>query len=177
MRILEQDFARKQQQFDAKKEHYWAMVQAGQLTTEQFLQGVRQDRMTALQGYAEGMNMMLDQYQTEQAALAQHAQSIYDAINTQIGLDMAALGIAEQQYQQAIAPSLDKLDAAITGYQAEATDAGLDLGFAEFELGLLEDQKADDEEERRIRRDNWGMVFDAIKTIGSVASTVAAIGG
>lgn len=116
--FMQQDFERKAMQFEAMKDQLWQQVQAGVMTTEQFLDNVREDRMNALQGYAAGMNQTLQKYQTdigayssEVQALGAHADSMYKAIMVDIGIDQAALDYATSMYDAQIQPLINEMTA------------------------------------------------------------------
>jgi hypothetical protein len=115
--MMQEEFQRKSMQYQAKTQEYGMLLESGQINANQYMEGLRADRMGALQGYAQEMSLMLEQYGTETQAMAQHAQTIYEAINSQVGIGQAAIDEADALLEQAMSGPMSELQTQLLGLE------------------------------------------------------------
>lgn len=130
--IMQEDFQRKTMQYESLKDQLWNQVQAGTISQEQFLQGIRQDRMSALQGYAMGMDQVMQKYHmelmaytTDLDALRSEAGAIMDLISAQLGVDQAAISTFETLMAAEINPLIAQFDSLAGILSLQMQDAQL----------------------------------------------------
>lgn len=135
VQIIEENFQRQMINYENLKDRYYKEVQLGNMTSQQYIEALRQDRYTALQGYAQGIASVQQAYANETAALANHANIIYESINAQLGINVQAIEFAQAQYDMHMQPFLDSLNAEMTGLGAAQTGFNMDLSLREFQMG------------------------------------------
>lgn len=116
--ILQEDQARKQYNYEAKWDRYNTMLQMGQITQQQYMDGLRSDRMNALQGYASQIDAMSRNYTAEVDGLRAHADIMYNTLMADLGISQAALDFGNNWYQSQIAPYLNQIQAYTAGISA-----------------------------------------------------------
>ncbi len=123
--IQQEDSERRQAEYDSKLQLWTQMVEQGQMTQQQYLDNVRADRTLALQTAATELSAIYEQnqqymqmYEADLSAFNTYAQSVYDSINAQLGIDQAAMDTASELYNQALQPYIT----ALTEWETQMTE-------------------------------------------------------
>lgn len=114
---LEANFERQMVNYENKRQNYEYLVATGQASEQEYLAGVRADKVNAFQAYAQGATMVMQQRQLDLQTQQAHAQTIYNSINASMGISQHAIDTANQMYEQAVAPYMDQMNASLS--QAE----------------------------------------------------------
>lgn len=140
--IQQEDADRRQQEYEAKSKTWAAMWQAGQMTQQQFLENIRQDRSLALQTTATEISAImqknqqyLQMYGADLQAFELYANTVFNSINAEMGLDQHVLDMTSELYNQALAPyaaALVEYDKQFAAYQQD---------YAEFWNAQILDQQ------------------------------------
>lgn len=117
--MIEADFERRQINYDHKRQNYAMMVQSGMATQQEYLQGVRADKVNALQGYAQGMSNLYQERQLDLQAQELHAQTIYNSVNLSLGVSEHATQQAAERYEQSVKPYTDLMASALSELTAD----------------------------------------------------------
>lgn len=110
--IAERDFQMKEMQFNQKQDSYRSLLESGMINQQQYEQGLRSDRLSALEGYAELHSQAIAENEQDMAGKIQHANNIYTHINTQLGVEQGEIERIKAQYDLTITPIIDRANLA-----------------------------------------------------------------
>lgn len=109
--IMEEDAARRQQNYENKFRTWSTMFQQNQMGTQQFLDNIRQNRSMEMQVIAAQASTVLQQnqqylqeYTADLNAANFYIQAKFDSITTQLGMDTAIYDQLADMYAVALAP-------------------------------------------------------------------------
>jgi hypothetical protein len=132
--IANEDWERKNAEFQVKDAQLNALVASGQISNQQYLEAYQNNRAMALQGYAKQVDNILQQnqevfqmYSADQQAVAATLQNMYAGLQASMGLDQFALAEAETMYMNQIMPFLIQLDILTQEEMAEMQQRALDI--------------------------------------------------
>jgi coproporphyrinogen III oxidase-like Fe-S oxidoreductase len=92
------------------------MVGAGMAGAEQYATQLQNQRLTAIQGYAQQLTTLATENQQYMTAFDQHAAAVYNSLMTDLGLEKAAMDQSFEWYAQYITPQLDQMSMELTEY-------------------------------------------------------------
>lgn len=118
LQIIQEDQARRQYNFESKRDQYNQMLQAGQITQQQYMEGLRADRLGALQGYASQMESLTRGFGAEIEGLRSHADIMYNTLMTDLGISQSAVDFASNWFDSQIQPYLAQVQAYTAGVTA-----------------------------------------------------------
>lgn len=119
----------------AQGERYDRMLAQGQVAYQDYLTMKQQMVGTALQGYFQQANLMLETYQTEWNAIGQQAQMVIDAASLSMGTDEHVLNMTRQTFEAMLEPYLAQL-----GFEnLEAMNEAIRQGTLDANLGVFVD--------------------------------------
>ena len=156
--IVDEDFQRQMANFESKKAFYDQLVQTGQIGSAQYMEMLQQGKAQAMTGYATGISTVLAQnqeyfqmYQADFNALASGVQNQYNAIQAELGVDMA---FAEQIQAD--------LDLFYYDYNKQLERYALELGA--WDIQVQAQLAADAEDDSGI----WGTIFGGIAIVAGI---------
>lgn len=134
--VAEKDLQMKQYQFEQKKDQYNQMLQAGMINQQQFEEGIRSDRLSALQGYAQLHAQATTERSQDLEAKKAHAQNIYNAINAELGVQQQDINRLKADYELYINPIMDELQiqSGLLGNAGTAYSIGRQRAFDDLAL-------------------------------------------
>jgi epoxyqueuosine reductase QueG len=151
--MQEYNLAKSQQEYENIMSQYNMLQQSGSAQAQQFHELAYANRMAALQGYADQMDQMLEEYGMHLEEIQTHADLTYQSIMTSMGYD--------QQLMQQIATEY------MTELQPLLTQLGIDLDQIAIqfqEQALL--QQASEQEEASF----WNTISQILKIGGFILS-------
>lgn len=116
--IVQEDQARRQYNFEQKRDRYSQLLQTGQVTQQQYMEGLRADRMSALQGYASQIDAMTRSYGAEIEGIRAHADIMYNTLMADLGISQAAVDFGNNWFDSQIQPYLAQIQAYTSGMTA-----------------------------------------------------------
>jgi len=123
MQRLEYEAAQQQVAF----QQYLAMADMGTGQQAQFHELAFQNRMGALQAYAQQATMIMEQYGTELEGMQIHANMMYQSIMADMGYEQFVTDQILANYELEIMPILTELDLLMTEYELiDSQPSGLD---------------------------------------------------
>lgn len=118
LKMAEQDLLMRQIEYEAMNNRLAQMQAQGLAVQEQYLNQLQANRYEALQAYAQNLTAVIEtnkayfqMYGQDLEAMKLHADTVYQTIMADIGIDQAAMERANQAYEAYMAPYLDALDA------------------------------------------------------------------
>jgi hypothetical protein len=118
LKLAEQDLLMRQMEYEAMSNRLAQMQAQGLAVQEQYLNQLQANRYEALQAYAQNLTAVIEtnknyfqMYGQDLEALKTHADTVYQSIMAEVGVDQAAMERANQAYEAYMAPYLDALDA------------------------------------------------------------------
>lgn len=144
LKLAEQDLLMRQIEYEAMSNRLAQMQAQGLAVQEQYLTQLTNNRMGALQAYAQNLTAIIatneayfQMYGQDLEAIQIHANTVYQSIMAEIGVDQAAMERANEAYEQYMAPYLDELNAWYMKEQLRLAGAGVGgEGLASFGAGL-----------------------------------------
>ena len=104
LELLTQDLMLKQAEYDALSNRYEQLFNMGQITIGQYSSALRENRMAAIQGYAQQITTMAQQNQQNLQAYETHAQVMYNNLMADLGVSKGLLDEAAAHYEMYMAP-------------------------------------------------------------------------
>jgi hypothetical protein len=153
LKMQEYNLAKSQQEYENIMSQYNMLQQSGSAQAQQFHELAYANRMAALQGYADQMDQMLEEYGMHLEEIQTHADLTYQSIMASMGYD--------QQLMQQIATEY------MTELQPLLTQLGIDLDQMAMEFNedaLL--QQASEQEEASF----WNTISQILKIGGFILS-------
>ncbi len=105
--LMNMDYARKLDEFDRKAQLYKDAMDRGEITIQNFMDAYKNNRLSALQGFASQVSTIMSQnqqylnmYTSDLDKVRTNAQIVYQSVSTELGIDEAA--------QQQIKDAFDK---------------------------------------------------------------------
>ena len=108
--IANQDFARKMAQQETQTAAYFQAYQTGSMSATQFLQTKWSGIQSALGGYYQQANLMLQEYGAEVQTIAAQAEMIRDTALMEVGIDSQIYEQMNQEFEMAMAPYYVELE-------------------------------------------------------------------
>jgi len=133
--MLNTDFLRKQAEYESLAKRTEQLFNMGQITSQQYLDTLRQDRLSALQGYAQAISAYTAQNQTEIAAFTAHADVIYKSIMADLGINESMLNDSQQFYEMYMAPYYTELEKWSIQEEADAVRAAKNMNQGSMIIG------------------------------------------
>ena len=148
--IVNADFARRETNYNELKDRLGMLWEERRLTTDSYRDGIREDRVAAITGYANGVlgmieqnDQLLNQYSKDLTSIQMQANIANTLINAELGLDEYTASAVAEAYNEHLKPgmeawqiSLAALDADVAAQVAlhpPAVDYGMNAG----ELGAV----------------------------------------
>ncbi len=123
LELTTQDNMVKQAEYDALKARYDTMYQMQQVTVGEYVNALSQNRLAALQGYAQQITAQAQQNQTNIAEYEAHAQVMYQTIMAQLGVDEGLLSQAQDYFEMYMAPTYAELEKQVLQSQVDESKA------------------------------------------------------
>jgi len=133
MELMNKDLATRQTEYDALNDRWKSMYNMGQMTAQQYMDNIRQNRVDALTAYAQQLStyisqnqLMLEQYQTDLQATQLHASTVYQSIMADLGVSESLMNQLNEQYEMYMAPYYAELEQYAVQVQAQQNQQALD---------------------------------------------------
>jgi hypothetical protein len=133
MELMNKDLATRQTEYDALNDRWKSMYNMGQMTAQQYMDNIRQNRTDALTAYAQQLStyisqnqLMLEQYQTDLQATQLHASTVYQSIMADLGVSESLMNQLNEQYEMYMAPYYAELEQYAVQVQAQQNQQALD---------------------------------------------------
>lgn len=117
LKFMEANLARAQVETSALMGRYESLAQQGLAGAEQYLQQAQNYAGMALQGYATQLSSLVQQNSQYIDLYSQHAQQVYNSIMADMGFDEHAMNMAQESYEQYMAPFLDDFQMQLAEYE------------------------------------------------------------
>lgn len=130
LEISNEEIRRQERAQETSFDQWERMVAAGTMSQGEYLRLLNESKSMAFEGYALQVNTMmlknqqyLQEYTADLNAIGMSIDSIYAAINMEIGIDEKAMRDIERQYQMELAPIIAQMDIALTNIQLAEAEA------------------------------------------------------
>ena len=167
--LLQQDMLRQKENYDALKERYQFSVGATADIKAQHMQELIQVRTAAAQEMSNRISLLTDQYQAESSALSSWTQSMYTAMEMDLGLQQHVMDQMDDAYERALRPYLDEIQT----LSAEATIKALE---SQADLTDAQAQAVRDAQARLDQEQQGEDVGNFFTTVGGVLEDIPTIG-
>ena len=170
--LLQQDMLRQKENYDALKERYQFSVGATADIKAQHMQELIQVRTAAAQEMSNRISLLTDQYQAESSALSNWTQSMYTAMEMDLGLQQHVMDQMDDAYERELRPHLDKIQT----LSAEATIKALEsqVGLTDAQAQAVSDAQARLEQQQQ--SEDVGNFFDVAGDLMMLIPNVGWIG-
>jgi len=118
LKYMEGNLLRSQVEFQALQGRYEGMVAAGTRAAGQYADMLVNNRMGALQGYAQQLDTLAQQNSQYIDLYKQHSQQMYNSIMADMGFDAHTMEMAAEAYEAYVTPALDKFEMDLQSYNA-----------------------------------------------------------
>lgn len=116
LELINNDWAKKQLEYQALKDQRDFLVQGGMAGAEQFTQQLNEMWGQSMQGYAQQISTLSQENQQYMQQFEQHAEAVYKSMMADIGVNEAAMNASYELYAQAMLPKTDaEFQAALKG--------------------------------------------------------------
>ena len=167
--LLQQDMLRQKENYDALAERYQFTVGATADIKAQHMQELIQVRTASAQEMSNRISLLTDQYQAESAALASWTQSMYTAMEMDLGLQQHVMDQMDDAYERALRPYLDEIQT----LSAEATIKALE---SQVDLTDAQAQAVRDAQGRLDQEQQGEDVGNFFTTVGGLLEDIPTIG-
>jgi hypothetical protein len=137
MTLLNANMARQETEYAALWGRWDSLFNMGQMTTQQYLDNINQNRVNALQGYAQEISTLvqqnqltLAQYSADLQAAETHANIAYQSIMADMGVTESAISSMQGYYEMYMAPYYAELERWALQEESDAADS------AQMQTGL-----------------------------------------
>ena len=177
--LLQQDMLRQKENYDALKERYQFSVGATADIKAQHMQELIQVRTAAAQEMSNRISLLTDQYQAESSALSSWTQSMYTAMEMDLGLQQHVMDQMDDAYEREVRPHLDKIQALSTEAVSKALESQVNLTDAQAQA--VRDAQANlDKQQQDEDVGNFfngaGDIIGLIPTLGWLGTALKAFG-
>ena len=111
------DMATKQSEYDALMGRWDQLYKQKEMTTQELVDNIQENRMNALTGYAQEISVLVQQnqltlqaYQSDLAATQLHAETVYKGIMADMGVSESMMSQMQDEYEMYMAPYYAELD-------------------------------------------------------------------
>lgn len=117
MELMNKDLAMKQAEYDALQSRWESLYNMGQMTAAQYMDNLRQNRVSALTAYAQELTafvaqnqLVLQHYSADLQAAQLHAEITYQGIMADLGISESLMNQMNEQYEMYMAPYYAELE-------------------------------------------------------------------
>ncbi len=142
MERINTDLAMRETEYEALRSRWETLYNAGEMSAQQYIENVTNNRTLALQGYAQEISTMFQQnaqdislYEADIAAAQAHAQIVYQGIMADIGVSEAVLSDMQAHYEMYMAPYYAELERWALEQQVKQSDQAAFLDGAGLAVG------------------------------------------
>jgi len=121
------DMATKQSEYDALMGRWDQLYKQKEMTTQELVDNIQENRMNALTGYAQEISVLVQQnqltlqaYQADLAATQLHAETVYKGIMADMGVSESMMSQMQDEYEMYMAPYYAELERYAIDAQIEA---------------------------------------------------------
>ena len=138
------DMATKQSEYDALMGRWDQLYKQKEMTTQELVDNIQENRMNALTGYAQEISVLVQQnqltlqaYQADLAATQLHAETVYKGIMADMGVSESMMSQMQDEYEMYMAPYYAELERYAIDAQIEAQKQGAKMQQTAMVVGAI----------------------------------------
>ena len=138
------DMATKQSEYDALMGRWDQLYKQKEMTTQELVDNIQENRMNALTGYAQEISVLVQQnqltlqaYQADLAATQLHAEIVYKGIMADMGVSESMMSQMQDEYEMYMAPYYAELDRYAIEAQIKAQKQGSNMQAAGLVISAI----------------------------------------
>ena len=138
------DMATKQSEYDALMGRWDQLYKQKEMTTQELVDNIQENRMNALTGYAQEISVLVQQnqltlqaYQADLAATQLHAETVYKGIMADMGVSESMMSQMQDEYEMYMAPYYAELERYAIDAQIEAQKQGAKMQQTAMVVGSI----------------------------------------